>query len=250
MDREQRVYFRDMLRDARAAALADAEGFQEILFAVERLGSLLLRRQGDLGKYERPILTFLFENGVARREGLDNHVHSDVTTLYGLVRAARNSALHQGAFARQLTAHATELAITIESALTHSMSTISDYAVHHPVVASSWQPVSFVRQTMLASSFSFLPINVGTDSGRDWQLISDLALASYLRKPGPAPIRNRLQKIVGDLIRSGDISVVSPYTCAASTDINDALSQCQGLPILVVAPSGDLIGIATTFDLL
>ena len=39
----QKVHFRDELRDARAAALRDAEEFDCILFAIERLGSCLLK---------------------------------------------------------------------------------------------------------------------------------------------------------------------------------------------------------------
>ena len=250
MDREQRVYFRNMFREARAAALADAEGFQEILFAIERLGCLLLGRQGDLGVYEDRILAFLAENGVTVAASSGNGVHSSIRTLYGLVRDARNSALHQGAFARQLTTHSTELALAIESALTHSMSQIGDYAVLHPICASAWHPVRFVRQTMLANSFSFLPINVGTDSAPDWQLISDVALASYIRKPGTPPVKDRLQQPVGDVIRAAWISPVQPYTCATTTDVHEALSCCHGIPILVVAPGGALLGIATPFDLL
>lgn len=35
---EERIYHRDQLREARYAALADAEGFQQICFAVEAMG--------------------------------------------------------------------------------------------------------------------------------------------------------------------------------------------------------------------
>lgn len=250
MDLQQRMYFRDMFRDARAAALADAEGFQEILFAVERLGSFLLRKQGDLGKYEGRILEFLEENEACVTEGLTNGLQSDTRTLYRLVREARNSALHQGAFARQLTTHAIQLAIAIESALTCRMSHIGDYAIHHPVCAAAWHPVSFVRQTMLASSFSCLPISTGDGSSRHWKLIVDVAVAAYLRKPGPSSMRARLRRTVGEVISSNEIELVDPFSCVPDTDIHEALANCRGLPILVVTPACELIGIATPFDLL
>lgn len=43
LSHEQRAFFRTSLRNARAAALSDAEGFQGILFAIERLGFYLTR---------------------------------------------------------------------------------------------------------------------------------------------------------------------------------------------------------------
>src|SRR5690606_28836389 len=46
------LYFRDQLRAARAAALRDAEGFEELLFTFERLGSYLHKSQAALGTYE------------------------------------------------------------------------------------------------------------------------------------------------------------------------------------------------------
>ena len=45
-------HYRDELRAGRYAALADAEGFNRICFALEALGLRLLGRQADLGKYE------------------------------------------------------------------------------------------------------------------------------------------------------------------------------------------------------
>lgn len=250
MQREQRIYFRDMFRDARAAALADAEGFQQVLFAVERLGSFLYGRQGSLGTYERRILAFLAENdAIADVQSITGR-HGHTATLYRLVREARNSALHQGAFARQLTFNCVELAIAIEHALCHSMSTVGDYAVHHPVCAATWHPVSFVRQTMLANSFSYLPIDVGEATAPTWKLVSDLALASYLRKPGSPTTKTRLQKTLGELVTAAEIELLEPLVCPPDADVFHALTQCRGLPIIVVTPdTAGLVGLATPFDL-
>ena len=44
---DERLHHRDQLRDARYAALADAEGFPIICFALEALGVRLLRCKGD-----------------------------------------------------------------------------------------------------------------------------------------------------------------------------------------------------------
>ena len=55
---EMEAYFRDQLRAARAIALSDAEGYRDIVLAIERLGYALTSdhdgRDG-LGKYENAI---------------------------------------------------------------------------------------------------------------------------------------------------------------------------------------------------
>ena len=51
MDREALLHYRDQLRFGRAVAVKDAEGFSEILFAVERLGSFLSNEIGTLNSY-------------------------------------------------------------------------------------------------------------------------------------------------------------------------------------------------------
>ncbi|GAB3895020.1 hypothetical protein [Spirosoma agri] len=52
---EQKQGFRDQLRDARGAALKDAEAFTEILFVIERLGAAFVKADNknkfNLGAY-------------------------------------------------------------------------------------------------------------------------------------------------------------------------------------------------------
>jgi hypothetical protein len=95
-----------------------------------------------------------------------------------MVQAARNEALHQGASARHLTQHCIELALVLEDALVNDATIVADYMVKAPLCAYSWQPLSFVRQQMLANSFSHLPIR---DADGKWYLLSDAAVASALR---------------------------------------------------------------------
>ena len=45
---EQRIYFRDLFRESRFAALRDAEGFDATLFALERFGKFYRRRDDPL----------------------------------------------------------------------------------------------------------------------------------------------------------------------------------------------------------
>ena len=50
LTREQAIAFRDQLREARAVALRDAEGFRDLVLCVERLGAFL--RPGKSGLHD------------------------------------------------------------------------------------------------------------------------------------------------------------------------------------------------------
>ena len=76
-----------------------------------------------------------------------------------------------------LAVHASELAIILEDALTQFKKPIvRDFMVRNPVCAEMWQPVGFVRQQMLANSFTYLPAL----KDNQWYVISDAAIAIYL----------------------------------------------------------------------
>src|SRR6266545_618312 len=51
MEGDARRYFRDELREARSAAFRDAEGFHELIFAIERLGCTRSGKAGSLANY-------------------------------------------------------------------------------------------------------------------------------------------------------------------------------------------------------
>src|ERR1700676_5154410 len=113
-------HFRDQLKAARANAFRDAEGFQEILFVIERLGFLITNqaRALNLGDF-KPKIEKLSEKSSFAKDIPEKwrHLHTPIPELYDMVRNARNDALHQGAFARHLTVHAVELALVLEDAL-------------------------------------------------------------------------------------------------------------------------------------
>ena len=94
----ERLHYRDQLRAARYAALADAEGFGEICFALEALGLRLLGQQADLGAYEERIGVY------AQKSSQFNELARKPPSRFKTVRTARNDAMHIGAYAR----HATE----------------------------------------------------------------------------------------------------------------------------------------------
>lgn len=110
LDDNESRHYRDQLRAARYAALADAEGFEAICFALEALGLRLLGEQGDLGKYEDRIGFYarlspvLNELAKTRPSGF-----KPFEDLYQSVRTARNDAMHKEAYAR----HATEAAMQL-----------------------------------------------------------------------------------------------------------------------------------------
>jgi hypothetical protein len=122
MNRDAVITFSAQLREARENALRDSEAFDGIIHVLERLGSFLDQKIGDLGKYKRQI------NEKARDSALAKDVpdqwrsiHVPFDLLYDLVRNARNDAVHQGAFARRLTGHAIELSLVLEDALKMSL---------------------------------------------------------------------------------------------------------------------------------
>ncbi|MGE4452652.1 hypothetical protein [Castellaniella sp.] len=172
------VHYRDCLREARYAALADAEGFEAICFAIESLGLRLLGEQGTLERYKRriadraqrsPALTTLAKSHPSRLKSFE--------ALYKSVQAARNDAMHIGAYARHATEAAIELCIGLEEALMADVDrTVGNVMITTPVTVQPWQPIAYARQLMLMHSFSFLPVRIG----ESWWQISELGLAKFL----------------------------------------------------------------------
>jgi hypothetical protein len=249
LDRSAVITFSGQLREAREAALRDAEAFDGIIHVVERLGSFLCQRIGDLGFYKDELEKSARHSALAEEiPGPWRSLHVPFSLLYDLVKNARNDALHQGAFARRLTGHAIELCLVLEDALRRSLDSpaVGDYMVRNPTYAELWQPISFIRQQMLANSFSFLPVK-GT---KDWCLVSDLEIATYL---GTDALKRR-QRLAQNLNAAG-IPLQPAKFCAVDTPLEDALRLLDSSqrPLLVCLKEGDqqaLVGIVTPFDLL
>jgi len=166
MNSETARDFRIQFRQARDNALRDAEAFDEIIYVIERLGIVLTGQMRSLGQYQSEIKKFADDSPLANYvPNKHRDVHTPFNLLYDIVTEARNDALHIGAFARHLTSHAIEVAIVLEDALRtkEENKLISDYMVPNPVCAALWQPISFIRQRMLASSFSYLPVKTSSE---------------------------------------------------------------------------------------
>lgn len=249
----ERLYYRDRLRAARYAALADAEGFGEICFAVEALGLHLLGKEADMGKYEESI-RHLSNNSI---------VLSDLSikfpcyfkrfdALYDTVRLARNDAMHTGVYARHATTAAIELCIGLEEALMNDTfrKAVEDFMVKAPVSVESWQPVAHARQLMLMHSFSFLPVRIE----EKWKLVSEVSMAKYLSSATSASEKKQLlattihaastQKL--ELI---DAQVTQPSAMVSGILANTKVGVSQTL-WLVVDDHDQLAGVLSPFELM
>jgi hypothetical protein len=196
LSNEERLFHRDRLREARYAALADAEGFSQMCFAIEGLGKRLHPKARGLAECHN-VLQKLAKTSALLPEEQDapravKHFHA----LFTSIREARNDVMHTGAYARHVAADAVTLCLVLEDALMVEKKseeeakrlTVGDFMMSSPVVVHPWQTVEHARQLMLLNSFSYLPIW----SDKKWWLISDVAVAQYLRPHWPA--KSRLKK--------------------------------------------------------
>ena len=169
----ERLFYRDRLRNARYAALADAEGFQEICFAVESLGMRLLEQESTLHNYQPRVKEIaLASPSLSALPEIFPMFFTRFDSLYDIVRRARNDAMHIGSYARHATSAAVELCIGLEEAVMigpEKLNRVSDFMVKTPVTIELWQPVAHARQLMLMHSFSFVPVF----HDNKWKLLSE-----------------------------------------------------------------------------
>jgi hypothetical protein len=223
---DESVFYRDRLRTARYAALADAEGFSEICFALEALGMRLLGKKESLGQYA-DCLSMLASRVPLRLEFSDSlpGFFTSFSALYETLRTARNDAMHSGAYARNATSAAIEICIHLEEAMMAAASTnptlIKHLMVKQVVSVESWQPVAYVRELMLTHSFSFLPALVGDK----WCLISDFSVAAFLSSSANSTDRkDRLASSILDAQAKG-LHLVDADVRSANEEISTLLSS-------------------------
>jgi hypothetical protein len=251
LDREIAIHFRDELREARAAALKNAQAFEEVIFVVERLGIQLTKKVSGLGDYSEKIAEIAdFSPLSMRSPEVLGQWQTDFRKLYKIVKDARNDALHVGAYARHLTTCSIELAIVLEDALMSNAYLVRDYMVKNPIFALVWQPLSLVRQTMLTNSFSYLPLKEVPGGSLSW--ISDFELARCLRSASSTNQRKELLALsLGEARRTKKIKLDPAATCFPGETVGDAITKSGGKPVLVIDDgSQDVIGIITPFDVL
>lgn len=249
----ERTAFRDRLRAARYAALADAEGFHEVCYAVEALGMRLHGSEstiygywpslGELARFS-PLFASLPIQFPAFFTRFD--------ALYETLRRARNDAMHSGSYARHATTAAVELCIGLEEALMNAAdakSTVADYMVKAPVSVEHWQPIAHARQLMLAHSFSFLPIFHG---GR-WKLLSELAVVRYLHPMKRVHKEAALAQSISVAVDNG-LTLLTAKKVKPTHSVSALIASSVARPTptlwLVVESRNRLTGVLSPFELM
>ena len=261
MTPESALTFRNAFREARLKVLANAENYQELLFVLERLTTHLLGEAEGLGSHrnKKRILKFVVEHGALQgKPAAADMGELCASELYDLVHHARNDAMHEGAFARNLAVHLVQLSVILEDALVKKAEgrKAKHYMMDRPVTAEPWEPIAFVRQKMLAHSFSHLPTRIDGC----WKIVSDHGIAMYLWEPdGSSDVKNKLQQrldcAVKGTLKARCAIVVKPEALVCEVVKNHEDDIRRGDPILVEAEiKGEdkktLLGILTPFDLL
>ena len=222
LEQKERLFYRDKLRTARYLALADAEGFDEICFAVEALGMRLLGKEGALNQYMEAIGNLAQHSTVlAEMPATFPTLFTRFAALYTTLRKARNDSMHTGSYARHATSSAIELCIGLEEALmaTDSSGRVADHMVKAPVILEPWHPVAHARQLMLMHSFSFLPVYIDS-----WKLVSELAMAKYLHQH---PDRRKLVAETIDQAYGKGLGLVEATVVDPNDFVTDLLSSEQ-----------------------
>jgi hypothetical protein len=252
---DQRRHFRDEFREARASAHRDAEGFEKIVHVLERLAVVLrpvaTRRDGvGIGAAMDEIFSLAVNSPLASQVPCARpSFHTGFRTLLQQVKDGRNDAFHEGAVARHLTGDAIILATVLEDALTSNAKLIGDYMIRQPVCAQLWQPLSFIRQTMLVNSFSHLPVDINNGQPHQWRLVTDACVARFTRADSANDRFERLRLSLAEAVKK-ELQLKEAWVCTPQTSIQRALEECNGGPVLVTDETGVLIGFATPFDLL
>ncbi len=172
---DQRIYFRNLFRNARAKAQKSLENFQDLLFALEKLGMVRLNKEATLGTYKDAICKEIEKSALYQSQE-DSYYYINHKRLFSIITSYRNDALHQGAVARNLTSRTIQLILLIEDAFMDIEDNIGSFMVSDVVIAELWQPVAFIRQKMLENSFSYIPIC----HENKWYFLSDYNIVNYL----------------------------------------------------------------------
>ena len=245
MELSQRRHYRDRLRTARYAALANSEDFDQVCFAIEELGLALLGRQAAMNDY-LPGLSALVKSGPRSSE------RASFEALFGIVRKARNDAMHSGAYARRVTTKAVELCLILEDSLM-AIDAAGEWAVEHymvtePASVSSWTPVAKARQLMLLHSFSNLPVKL-EDMG--WNRVTEVGIAKFLQ--GTTAERNRKLGLTNDAAVAEGLGLAPAIVVGPRQDAREILAKQDvraGGTLWVVVEGDRVIGVLTPFELM
>jgi len=182
--------------------------------------------------------------------GAPSHL-DEARRLFEVVREARNTAVHDGAWVRHLGERLAELFIILEAAIGSHMTLVKDMMVAGPTTAQPWQQLADVRRTLLLNSFSYLPVQL-EETKPAWHLLADHHLVSYLANKVGDERRTHLSKTVAAAVNDG-LRLTPASTIAEDAVIESIRTMDLQTPLLVVRSTDQdqqLVGIITAFDLL
>jgi hypothetical protein len=241
---EQWTSILHQVREARALLLRDAEGFDRAAGVLEHVGQQYGQRiQIGLGKY-KPALLDLIHRGARQH-------HDEANRLFEVVREARNTAIHDGAWVRHLGLRLAELFLFIETAILSHMTLVKDMMVAGPTTAQPWQQLADVRRTLLLNSFSYLPVLMAAPTA-GWHLIADHELVRFLANASGDTRRDLLSKSIAEAVGAG-LTLIKAEPITEDRTIASIRTESLTTPLLVVRSpdhGGQLVGIITAFDLL
>lgn len=243
----ERIYLRDSLREARYGALADAEGFQQMCFAIEALGKRLTPNAQGLSDCQPRLKLLAKQAGLLGDEDEIEGCGKRFDALFTALREARNDVAHTGAYARHVAADAVVVCLILEEALMSKRLTVGDFMVSKPVCVEPWQTVGYARQLMLSNSFSYLPVWYK----KSWWLLSDMAVASFLRPTWPSDEKKKLkiEAAYAEGLALKEVKLFKP-TDLATKPMED--SPAAGLWLVAGDgyPDGHLVGVLSPFELM
>jgi hypothetical protein len=250
---EERLHYRDRLRASRYAALADAEAFSEICFAVEAIGLRLDGKEATMNHYFHRIRALAEDSAVfSEMPHRFPQLFSRFDALYKTVQIARNDAMHAGIYARHVTTAAIELCIGLEEALMKEQqlvrTKVKDYMVRSPIIVHPWQPVAYARQLMLMHSFTFLPVKIG-----DWKLVPEVSMAKFLRRHEDRKFA--LGRSIQDAasLENNALDLLTAHVVGPEDEVSDLLSGAPAnQPTLWLVDDGHagLAGVLSPFELM
>lgn len=244
-DLPARSKLRRNLRSARAEVLANSEGFEVVVHAIEMVGRPLCPNGNSLGAYARPIRVFV-RTALSWEEGSEQ----DRALQAGLflLKQTRNDYAHQGVHARNASAEAVAVALLLEEALSYGWNDVcvENVMVRRPVVAQQDDTLAEVRRLVLLHSFSSVPILIDGE----WKLISDRWMAEQLFKLSGGARGKRLREPISAF--SDDLPKAT--VCEPTLRVGSIPLVAGQLPELVlVAETPDsraLLGVLSPSDLL
>lgn len=246
MEVRQRQFYRDLLRDARATALANAEGSHAVIHSLELIGQQLLGSVGNLWKYRNDLCRLADASPLSAEIPAQwPNYHTPFRQLFDALRRSRNDAVHEGSYARSLTDHAVSLTVILEDALMSDLSIIAQFMVRDVVEAKLWHPVSYVRQQMLKHAFSYLPLR----KEETWWLLADFTLARYIR----ADLSSKEhQTRMAMTVESASLELLKAQTEPPHRPVGEIFQLLGERPILVIDHQRQevIAGILTASDVL